>query len=255
MVTLVAIGVGVALVLTLGRWIERLNQRCWAIVFAGNFERARSVSFLVLAPGVIIHELSHFLMALLMGEKVDLSKSSLFHPVYDAATGHWRLGQIVHTEAPDPWRNLLIGAAPLVFGPVVLIGLLLWLGTPLPKSVDPITVLPTIWEAFKAAGWKAPLLFYAFFNLGTTVLVSPQDMQQLRPAAIYGVPIVVVLVLISQLLPLALRTSMGDTLSFAGSVVVFFLLAMVLADAIALLVLFGLYKLLSLRALPLGRQG
>lgn len=62
-------------------------------------------------PGVFLHELSHFLMAKVLG--VRTGKFSLFPRSLD--TGHLQLGY-VETEKTDILRDSLIGLAPIIAG-------------------------------------------------------------------------------------------------------------------------------------------
>lgn len=234
-----------AAILVLGHFIDRWHQRCWFLFFQGDQDRARRWAFRVLAPGVILHEGAHLLMALVLGRKV--MGWSLFDPKYDPVSKHWRLGQVVFAEA-DPWRNLLIGAAPLIAGPVVLLLLLSGVGARLPTSTDPAALLGAFGAAFAAAGWKAPLLLYAFMNLGTTVLVSPQDMRDLKPALFLGALASPVVLVIWLILPQVARGAVLAALTSVGTATLFVLVAMLVADVLALLALMGAFRLLYLRA-------
>lgn len=239
---LLVIGMATAALFFLGWRVQKLHLRCWALLLKGDAQKARKASFYAVAPGVIIHELSHYLMALLMGEKV--VRFSLFSPTYDAETGHWRLGSVEHTAAPDPWRNLLIGAAPLVSGPLVLLLILLLLGVALPSGTEPVLLFHAFVKAFTSAGWASPILLYAFMNLGTTVLVSPQDMAQLKPALIFGIPLTVLLLFISTVLPTPVREGAGAYAGQLAAGIIFLLGAMIVADLLAFLGLQLLFRAL-----------
>lgn len=241
---MLGIALAVGVVLLLGRLIEWLNHNCWALVF-GDAEKARRAAFLLVAPGVVVHELAHYVMALALGERV--TRVDLFHPVYDAASGHWRLGSVEHTAAPDPWRNLLIGAAPLIAGPGALVALLLMLGAPFPHGGDPLAVAGGFVTALAASGWKAPLVFYAFLNLGTTVLVSPADMRDLRPAAFLGLPLLLLGWLLLLAAPAAWRITLAGALGQLADAGLSLLFTMVIADLLAVVALAALYRLLALR--------
>lgn len=68
-------------------------------------------------PGTVIHEISHFLMAALLG--VRTGAISLF-PKFESEDGRVQLGS-VQVEKTDFIRSSLIGAAPFITGSIVLI--------------------------------------------------------------------------------------------------------------------------------------
>jgi len=96
------------------RWMTGSLQRLLARLL-GSPRRALMVYAFLLLPGVALHELSHWLSARLLGVRAT-SISLLPRLTRD---GNLRLGY-VQTEAVDPVRASLIGAAPLVAGTAVL---------------------------------------------------------------------------------------------------------------------------------------
>lgn len=112
-------------------------------------------SILVL-PGTIIHELSHWLVAEILqvrtGEIVILPELA----------GHGqeeRLGS-VQTEKSDPFRGFLIGLAPFVTG----LGILIVLGQ----------LLTTGWiQSF--VWWQLGLIIYGIMVVGNSMLISRSD--------------------------------------------------------------------------------
>src|SRR5260221_5738718 len=75
---------------------------------------------LLFFPGTLIHELSHFLMAHLV--MVQTGKIE-FWPKLEGDTV--KLGS-VEVAKTDPFRRLLIGMAPFLFGTVILLALLFY---------------------------------------------------------------------------------------------------------------------------------
>jgi hypothetical protein len=96
------------------RWMTGCLQRLLAWVLRSP-RRALMAYALLLLPGVILHETSHWLAARLLG--VRATSFSLLPKL--TRNGNLRLGY-VQTEAVDPLRASLIGAAPLVTGTAVL---------------------------------------------------------------------------------------------------------------------------------------
>lgn len=111
------------------------------------------ISFLFL-PGIIIHELSHFLIASLLFVSVgDIE----FTP--QVKDGELKLGR-VSIGKTDPIRRFLIGVAPLVFGLSVILGLLYLVQA---NKLSDLLVLV--------------LLSYILFGVGNTMFSSKKDME------------------------------------------------------------------------------
>lgn len=149
---------------------------------------------LLLFPGVFLHELSHFLMARLLG--VRTGRFSLLPKVL--ANGNMRLGY-VETAATDPLRDTLIGAAPLISG-MVVVSLLM---------IEPLGILPAAgnlvdadWNTFWAEVQKLPsrpdfwLWFYLAFAVSSTMLPSSSDRR-----AWWSIGLIIILVFLLTLLP------------------------------------------------------
>jgi hypothetical protein len=98
----------------LQRWMTGSLQRLLAWLLRSP-RRALMVYAFLMLPGVTLHELSHWLAARALG--VRATSFSLFPKL--TRNGNLRLGY-VQTEAVDPLRASLIGAAPLATGTAVL---------------------------------------------------------------------------------------------------------------------------------------
>lgn len=134
-----------------------------------------SITFfsIIFLPGVLLHELSHYLMAVILG--VPAARFSLIPQMLPE--GRLQLGY-VETEKTDIIRDSLIGAAPLIAGGTFVAYLsitrlqllplwavlrngqldLFWLG---------ITLLPQVKDF--------PLWFYLIFTISSTMLPSQSD--------------------------------------------------------------------------------
>lgn len=173
MAGLLGAGAVLGLLLVADRWLHRHLQGVMYLL-SGDEEIAVWLYALVLFPGVFIHELSHALMAALLGVRIGRI-SVLPKRVGD----HVHLG-FVPVESTDFVRSSLIGAAPLMSGTAVilLVGIHL-LGTP--------SLLAAMeagqWEAAAQAlrqAFHAPdawLWFYLIFAVGHTMLPSRADVQ------------------------------------------------------------------------------
>lgn len=102
----------------LGRWIHR-HLHGLAILITGNRSWAVILYAMVLFPGVLLHELSHWIMAKLLGVRTGgfsiLPKTG--------PEGSIQLGAVEYYKTPGvgPIRESLIGSAPLVAGTAVVL--------------------------------------------------------------------------------------------------------------------------------------
>jgi len=99
----------------LQRWIHQ-HLHGIAFLLTRNREAAVLVYAVPLFPGVLLHELSHWVMAKLLF--VRTGKMSLL-PKRDR-DGHIQLGSVT-VERADPVRSSLIGIAPLISGSLVVL--------------------------------------------------------------------------------------------------------------------------------------
>src|SRR5512135_1283708 len=92
------------------RWVHQ-HLHGAAYLITGHADMALMLYSLPLLPGVALHELSHAIMATLLGVKTaNLTIIPQRHP-----DGHVRLGS-VQVERVDAVRSSLIGLAPLLAG-------------------------------------------------------------------------------------------------------------------------------------------
>lgn len=178
------------LMLGLRSWIEAHVQGL-AYLITGHPAVALWIFFLVFLPGTLIHELSHWLAAKLLG--VPTGRIVIWPQVKPGGTlwlGAVQIGRV------DPVRSSLIGLAPLISGSllVALIGLHLQLGTlgsalasgqwelvwqALVRSVN----LPDFW-----------LWVYLLFAIANRMLPSPADREPWKPVIVFLVFLSVIIV-------------------------------------------------------------
>lgn len=94
------------------------------LLLSGSPRVATSAYDLLVLPGVVLHELSHVVVALLLGIRV--LRVNLFQL---RSQGDTRQGEVVVAKA-DPLRMSLVGAAPLLIGLLALLLLVRWLDPP-----------------------------------------------------------------------------------------------------------------------------
>src|SRR5512139_1304314 len=103
------------LLLFVQRWVHR-HLHGVAYLLTGHADMALLLYSLPLLPGVALHELSHAIMAALLGVKTaNLTLIPRRQP-----NGHVRLGS-VQVERVDAVRSSLIGVAPLLVGSVAIL--------------------------------------------------------------------------------------------------------------------------------------
>lgn len=167
-------------------YLQRLLHREIQIIFylvTRNKPLTIAIFSMIFFPGVFLHELSHFLMAKLLG--VRTGKFSLLPKSLD--TGHLQLGY-VETEQTDILRDSLIGLAPIIAGTlfVAYAGFvqlrldalwhvfsngqseLFWMG---------LRLLPTVPDFY--------LWFYLTFAISSTMLPSESDRHAWLPLGMW----------------------------------------------------------------------
>jgi hypothetical protein len=144
-------------------------------------------------PGVLLHELSHFLTAKILG--VQTGKFSLIPQAQP--DGKLRLGY-VETASGGFVRDALIGAAPLVTGSLFVAY----------AAIYQIHLLP-LWDLMRSADWgafwtmlasipKVPdfwLWFYLTFTISSTMMPSQSDRHAWLPLGLLIVGLVAAAIL------------------------------------------------------------
>ncbi len=164
------------------RWINRHIQGL-GLLLVGDNEAAMFLYFVLLLPGILIHELSHWLAAKLLG--VRTGKISLWPS--KGRGNQMRMGS-VRVARTDPFRSSLIGVAPLISGclAILIIGqLILGLG-------DLGEVLlnrewEQVWESI-LAHLQTPdfwLWLYLIFAISNAMLPSETDREPWRPVILF----------------------------------------------------------------------
>ena len=158
--------------LFLERWIHRHLQGLWLLILRDP-DLALMLYSIVMLPGVLLHEVSHWVTATLL--LVRTGRFSLIPA--RMPDGTLRLGY-VETEATDFIRESLIGVAPLVFGAAAIIlvgyprlgvgpvGAALAAGDPaaLAVALRQMVGLPDFW-----------LWLYLTFTIANSMLPSASD--------------------------------------------------------------------------------
>lgn len=179
----------VALVVTLLAlfWVKRLITRSLqdlSIGLVNDPDVALIIYFVIVLPGVVVHELSHWIMAKLLGVRVTWPK---FGPVRKGRTRRVSLGS-VRVGNVDWARASLIGVAPLLGGSAVI----LLIGSR-------VLGVGELAEALAGQGFqgfldglaqmvRVPdfwLWLYLIFSVSNAMLPSESDMATVRPVLIF----------------------------------------------------------------------
>lgn len=156
------------LTLFLQRWLQQHIQG-FAYALTGDPGCAVRALFLLLLPGVLLHEFSHWLIANLIGVRTGAVNIGLGK----TRGKHFSLGSVT-VERTDPLRESLIGIAPFIFGIVAVwatmgIGFDLWSD----QHITPELVWSRIWESITdPLTWLA---LYLVFAVSTSMIPSESD--------------------------------------------------------------------------------
>jgi len=164
------------------RWIHR-HMHGIAFLLTGNPEMALVLYSLPLLPGVVLHELSHTVMAALL--RVRTSGFTVI-PRRDK-NGHVALGSVM-VEKVDVVRASLIGVAPLLLGStaVALIGQRVFGVPDLSGAItngDGQAILSAFNRFFQIP--DALVWLYLIFAISNAMLPSPSDRETWPPVVLF----------------------------------------------------------------------
>ncbi len=228
--TLLVFAILVMLLYWLQRWTSQHVQGIGILLFNSS-NAGMALLWFVLLPGVVLHELSHWLMAKLLG--VPTGRLRLTPSVQGKQVV---LGS-VEIKRTDPLRDSLVGLAPFLAGTLALLAIGYW--------VFDAASLGLAWErgawgqmgqvlvaAFRVN--DAWLWLYLLVAVSNAMMPSPSDRESWRLVLIYLAVVAAIMLLFGWLpaLPASLVASLNRslrTLTYA------FALALVISLAFALL--------------------
>ncbi len=167
----------------LALWLlqRQLHQHIQGLVLllTGNDNAAALAHFLLLLPGIVVHELSHWLAAKAL--RVRVGAISLGPERRRGRS--LRFGSVQIARA-DPVRESLIGLAPLLSGTALVLLLARWAFGLLPSPMLDLAA----WPVRLVACLRAPdawLWFYLLFAVANTMLPSASDRRPWRTFVLY----------------------------------------------------------------------
>lgn len=161
-----------------------LSRRLYGLglLLLGNHRRAAWLYFIVLFPGILLHELSHWAAARLL--RVPTGKIRLGPK---SKRGGLELGSL-STASTDPLRETLIGLAPLIAGSAGILAILyLAWGFRFPPQSEPLFALLAAFrqldnEVSRPEFW---LGWYLIFAISNAMLPSASDRRSWIPVLIF----------------------------------------------------------------------
>ncbi len=177
------------LMMLMKHWIN-LHLQGVMFLLTRDYQIALIVYFVLLLPGVVVHELSHWLMAKLLG--VQTGKIHIWPKT--KGRSQMRFGS-VEVACTDPVRSSLIGLAPLLSGSLIVLLIGEWvLGVSNVAAVILQGDVAAIWDNL-LAHVRVPdfwLWLYLIFAVSNAMLPSESDREQWRPVLIFLSLVVVV---------------------------------------------------------------
>ena len=166
--------------LLLNRWITR-HVNGLGLLISMNQSVATWLYFFLFLPGILVHEVSHYLVALLL--RADPSKLSLWPT---SKRGRVVLGSVEIKKA-HPLTHSIIGLAPLVVGCVVIWMIAQFLQF---DRLGEAISSGDLNQTFRAIGFSVAtpdfwLWLYLLFAVANAMLPSPADRVYWRPVLIF----------------------------------------------------------------------
>lgn len=136
--------------------------------FGGNRNSLIIFWSIIFLPGTVIHEMSHFLFAILTGArtgKIEIFPSFLEEDWENEEGGSGVTLGYVQTQRLNPLQGFLVGTAPFLVG----IGLLVWLASMIKVSYDNSLIYLLLFQG------------YLFFTVSNSFFPSWSDIKQTIP--------------------------------------------------------------------------
>ncbi len=175
-----ALGLAFTFLLFLNRWISQHLQGL-GLLITNSQKASLFLYFLILFPGILIHELSHWLMAKLLGVRTGKIRLG---PTEAGKSGYYSMGS-VEVARSDPLRDSLIGLAPLLFGCAFLL-LVTHQVFNIPQLIHGLKwqeILSTL-KTF-AGNRDFWIWLYLVFTISNAMMPSAKDREPWGPALIF----------------------------------------------------------------------
>lgn len=163
---------------------RRLHIEIQSVIWllSRHVEITAMLFFVLFLPGILVHEISHYLCARLLGVKT--GRFSLFPK--PLPNGQLQLG-FVETAPTDIFRDALIGTAPLLVGMILIAYLAMRpLGMPAFLEFGSSKSWEVLWSELMTLPQRSDLWlwFYLIFVISSTMLPSASDRRAWLPIAV-----------------------------------------------------------------------
>jgi hypothetical protein len=178
-----------ALTIFLQRWLHQHIQG-FALALTGNAGCGLRLLFYLLLPGVILHELSHYLVAKLLLMRTGGIQIGL---------GNTRARRVslgsVNIERTDPLRESLVGAAPFVVGIGAIWLIAAWGFDVWPQTGASLELMLQRVREY-SNDWTTWLDLYLIFAVSTAMIPSQSDREPWGPViTFFGLGVAILFVL------------------------------------------------------------
>ena len=205
--TLLVFALLVMLLYWLQRWISQHVQGIGILLFNSS-NAGMALLWFVLLPGVLLHEVSHWLMAKLLGVPTGRLRLS------PTVQGKQVVLGSVEVKRTDPVRDSLVGLAPFLAGTLALLAIGYW-----------VFDAASLGLAWQRGAWgqmtelllgafqinDAALWLYLIFAVSNAMMPSPSDRESWRLVLVY-LAVVAAVMLVFGWLP-SLPASLVDALT------------------------------------------
>lgn len=227
-------------------WLSRMvSLRVQVVTYylTGSRDMSHVIIFLVLLPGVILHESAHWLTARLVGLRTGKFR------VWPRKQGDYIGLGSVSVERGDVWRDSLVGVAPLIFGNLViaLIGWRVFATPALLVALAEGRLIDAVLVFAEGIGTADGLVWaYVIFTVGNSMMPSSSDRVSFKPVLLYSLLATIVYVGVG--LPMAPMTQLLGWVAPAIEIAVGALLFLIALDLLILALLWPVERLLHQRA-------
>lgn len=191
MPTLLVFALLVILLYWLQRWISQHVQGIGVLLFNSS-NAGMALLWFILLPGVLLHEISHWLMARLLGVPTGRLRLS------PTVQGKQVVLGSVEVKRTDPLRDSLVGLAPFLAGTLALLAIGYW-----------VFDAPSLGLAWERGAWgqiagllldavrvdDAWLWLYLVVAVSNAMMPSPSDRESWRLVLIYLAAVAVIMLL------------------------------------------------------------
>ena len=243
MIDIVLLLASTLLLITCRWWIQKRLQGL-IVLLGGSRNLSIKLYSLLFLPGVILHEISHFIMAALLA--VPTGEISIFpesNPTQSKESSEVSLGS-VKVAKTDFVRSTLIGVAPFITGSIALYALVNIFFIDLITAPSLLIGIQTLAaEANKLLQWQTWVVIYAVLTVANTMFLSRSDIRSWPVVSVFAA-IICGLLVFSGFFDSIASTMVRFAISLARSLSSSFFFAAVI-DACVIVVLYCFEKVLE----------